>query len=424
VKQYQSYIIVSLLTMTLHTNAETIRSYSAGELVERAVQRNSNLEAMKLDVAVQRSASEQAGRFQDPALGLGFDHRRQYPGNGSRGNQNTGSTGFGRISLSQELSRPGRLRALEKSESYATDAIETSRKKSEIEVRGLVLQLIYNFKIADEKARHAKERYARFATVETFMRSRPFVAPQSRAEVSIVKTKLLALQKIFRQLEAGRKVAWNNLNLYQGFAEEVKVQAEWISKPHVYQQSDIASKSASKNLDIRRQAILVDQESQALKAARLTTWPGLTLTGEYTDGSGANPERTYSLGISLPVPVFNGNRSAIGAAVFAKSAEEQRLAWARRKVDRDIQSAFSRYEAASATLTDLSVAKLQSLESDMRETDQGFKKGQVDLLTYLENDAQHFDTVFAILDTQSDYLAALTDLLLLVGEAPSNPEGT
>jgi hypothetical protein len=63
------------------------------------------------------------------------------------------------------------------------------------------------------------------------------------------------------------------------------------------------------------------------------------------------------------------------------------------------------------------------MEKSMSITDQGFRKGQVDLLTYIEADSQHSDGLEAIFAAQTEYVSYLSTLLAMVGDS-TIPEET
>src|SRR5579872_1575650 len=78
-------------------------AFSIADLVKRAVDRNLDLQALQFESNAQRWRADQAGRFDDINLQLGVD-KREEP---------VGKTNFGSVGLSQNFSRPGRLRAKE-----------------------------------------------------------------------------------------------------------------------------------------------------------------------------------------------------------------------------------------------------------------------------------------------------------------------
>jgi cobalt-zinc-cadmium efflux system outer membrane protein len=199
---------------------------------------------------------------------------------------------------------------------------------------------------------------------------------------------------------------------------EPQVRIPWYKVPPVFASDVLIKKAEDSNPEIKRQSLRVDVQSSELSAAKYDSWPGFTLTGSYSDGAGKSPERNYGLGVSFPLPIWNANRGAIAASESMRQAEEVRLKWAREKMNMSLKSALEHYRMTSSTIKDLSPDGISDQERDMRDVDRHFKKGQIDLITYIEADAEHFDSLNAILDAQVDFVSALRELLFLVGEAP------
>lgn len=402
-----AHLVIVMLLLPAHVFASD-NSFKITYLINRAVDRNLDLQALQLEANAQRSRADQAGRLDDISLQLGYDKREE-----PVGNTNLGSVGF-----SQNFSRPGRLRAKENAALAEAKLKDADHQISETELKGRVLELIYIYKVATDKAIHAKERFERFRTVQSYLKSRPFAAPKSRAEAMIVRSKLLVLQKEMRELQSNQRIAWNNLNLYLGLPSEPEIRVPWYKTAPAFDPSILEKKAEKASPEIKRQSLRVSIQEGELQVAKFDSWQGFTLNGSFTYGGGADPERDFMLGVSVPLPLWNANRGAIAASESKRAAEEARLKWAREKMNSTLKSALEHYRLTSSTIKDLSPDRIAEQERDMRDVDNHFKKGQVDLITYIEADAEHFDSLNAILDAQLDFVSALRELLFLAGEAP------
>ena len=104
--------------------------------------------------------------------------------------------------MSQTLYMPGKFSARERIAQSEAVMSKLNLASTELKLRGVVLNLIYEFKASKERLKHAEERLERFKTVQVFIKSRIFSAPQKRAEVSIVTGKLIVLQKELFHIQA------------------------------------------------------------------------------------------------------------------------------------------------------------------------------------------------------------------------------
>lgn len=153
-----------------------------------------------------------------------------------------------------------------------------------------------------------------------------------------------------------------------------------------------------------------------MAVARQDRWPGFTLSGAYADGGGFSPEKIVGVGVSFPLPVWNANGAGIEAGKFHHEAELQKYAFEKERTGRLLKAEFLRYEASRHAVRALPVAKLGEIEAEMAGTDQGFRRGHVDLLTYIEADSQHSETLDAIYDAQVEFATTTSHLLSSMGD--------
>lgn len=156
-----------------------------------------------------------------------------------------------------------------------------------------------------------------------------------------------------------------------------------------------------------------------LAIARTDRWPGLSISGTYENGTGANPEKIYSLGLSIPLPLLDFKTAAIASQKKQVDAQVERRKFTTASMKAELSSLLEHYNSARLSLEELSVSEIPKLEKEMVSTDRGFKKGQIDLLTYIEADAEHFESLNAILETQIDFIDAQNSLFLLAGRRPA-----
>jgi outer membrane protein, heavy metal efflux system len=412
-------LMMTLFLLSVLSRSEVARAaelLTSQQIVELAIKQNPELRAVELEAKSLSERAELGGLWDDPVVEFGVERSNQPI------NPPIGDTDFGRVSVSQLIPRPGRLKARQEMLRAQLNIGTLERELSRIEMTGRILKSIYAYKIADERFEHSKERVARIKTVDSFIRGRPFAAPQRQAEAVITRSKLAILEKQFRQFEAERAAAWNELNVYLGLQVEPVLKVKWFKKPAVFSKDDLVAKAESANPEVRRQLLKVTNQQNQLNVAKIEAWPGLTVTGAYSDGMGANPQKNYGLGVSFPIPVLNGNRAAIRGTEALVTAEESRLQWARIRLKASVDSAVQKFHAAAQSIKLLPVEEFGAAEKSMPQIDAAFKKGQVELITYLEADAQHFENFNQALESQMEYLSALSELLYLVGDAPQLTE--
>lgn len=393
-------------------NTAAADTLSVPELIQMAKAKSPELKAARLEAQAQQNFADQAGVWDNPNFEIEGEQKKTAAGN-------TNSTRYG---LSQQVPMPGRLGAKSKAAASKARLAELDGDMAEVRFQHEVLRLIYEHKSASEKAVHAQERLERFKTVNTYLRSRVFAAPQKRAEASIVRAKLMILSREFRTLEAARRIAWNRLNLYLGLSMEPKISAVWFKSGENLKVEDLSARIAAASPALRRQELKIEQAESEYRFTRSDLFPAFGLNASYTDGTGAERERIYGLGVSFPLPLLNWNRGMSNGAQSLLAAERERGIWAKQRINQELTSALEQYNSARLSIQEFRIEDMDRFEKEMQSIDHGFKRGQVDLLTYIEADAEHFESLNAFLDSQIDFITARSQLYEQLGEAKLNVE--
>lgn len=396
-----------IVLLAIFSGRAQAEEYSLDQLVEIAVSRSPQLRAADLDVLSREKEVSQAGVWENPNLDLGSENK----------SESGGSTKQWKVGLSQTFGVPGKysLRGDVAESEHKISRLD--RRNTELILRHGVLLRAFSFLASEERAKHAEERLSRFTDVQTYIRARTFASPQKRAEATIVTGKLLVLERDLLKLKAEADAHWEDLNLFLGLKSRPKIRTNWFRGTRSFSLEGLQEKLDGANPDLSRQKLIVEKSDLEVRLAEKDAWPAFTVSGSYGDGSGFAPEKTYGLGMSFPIPVFNANRAEIQASQFRRQAESTRLQFERDKAAAQLKKVLLRYETSRSAIQRLSVNRVPEIEKAMSITDQGFRKGQVDLLTYIEADSQHAETLEGIYAAQVEYLSFLSDLLTLVGES-------
>lgn len=406
-KMFAAFVSGALSCLLLFSPEVRSEEYNVDQLIGIALKNNSLLRSFEMEAKSKDQLSEQSGAWDNPTLEVETENKKE----------SAGETKSIRYRISQTLYLPGKFSKKQQISKGEAEAAKINLASAELQFRSLILNLIYEFKASKEKLGHAQERLERFKTVEGFLRSRVFVAPQKRAEASIVGGRLIVLQKELYHIQAKTENLWNELNSYLKMSSEPQIRMTWFSKGPTLSEKELLAELLATNLDLKRQDVKIGQSKTEAELTDIESWPSLTVSGSYADGSGFNPEKIYGLGISFPLPVFNSNRAARMASGIKFKAEEERLNHIKDQARRELRSAILNLELAKKSVAGLPVKKIEYLEKAIQETDRGFKRGQVDLLTYLEADSQHFASLSAILESQLDLVRSLCDLQILTGKS-------
>jgi outer membrane protein, heavy metal efflux system len=400
------FAFVCANVLSFFANAAT---YSAEQILSIAVSNSSLIKANELFVKSHEKYEAQAGSWENPVFEIGTEEKKEAGGK-------TTSTQY---RLSQTLLLGGNLSSKEAIARTETEAAKIELSISEIQLRYQVLNLIYSLKAAKEKLLHSEERLERFKTAEQFLRSRVFAAPQKQAEANIVSAKLIVLQKELAHVKAEKERIWYELNSHLKMPSEPEILIEWIKKVPVIESSSVSQNTLENNLELKRQDIEVKAFKAEADLASAETWPAFTIGGSYSDGTGYSPEKIYGLSLSFPIPLFNFNISKRNASLLKSKAGAEKLNFLKDQLAVETQQAILNYQLSKDLVESIPIKKIDQIEKDMVGTDRGFRRGQVDLLTYLEADSQHYESVVTILDSQLELIKSISEIEMLTNKKQS-----
>lgn len=386
------------------TSASTL---NLSEILKIASERNPDLKAQSNEVKAKENLAEAAGAWKNPEVSLESEKKEDAASNV------TNST---KIGLSQTFTAFGKSSAKSDAAKAELEIEKTNLSSLELKTKIDVTALAFEYAADIEKARHVEERLKRFQSVFSYLKSRTFASPQKQTEASIVSSKLLVLQKELAKAKSEVDLTWNRLNYYLGLKEKADVKVSWFKKEISLSESMVLEKVQKQNPELLKLNLELQKNEAEKSFAKKDAWSEFTISGSISNGSGFAPEKVSSLGLSLPLPVFSKNLSVAEAQTYRTQASQIKLDYYKSNLEKLVNSSIIKFKTAQSAVLNLPVSKVSDIEKDFVKSDVGFKKGLVDLVSYLEADAQHFDAITVIYDTQTEFVQALGEVTLLTGE--------
>lgn len=393
------------LIVTLIFSEAIAQEKSVNELIELGLSHAKEIEAKNLEVRALDKLSISAGSWENPSLSLDLGSRDQMGGAAKQT----------RINISQPIGiGQYKLRGEAANLSAQIGRFETAVLS--ISLRFKLYNGLFAYIVADEKLRHAEERINRFKDVQGFLRSRTFASPQKRAEASIVSEKIQVLQKDFLHLRSQRNILWEELNLFLVLSDRPHIRNPWFAKGLDFDFETLWRKLESQNPEFKIRHLSLERAEKEIGLAQKERWKGIFVSGSYSSETGYQPEQTYGLGVTFPLPMLNSGSSNVQASELRKSAAVTKFSFEEATDKKNLRTALINYQSARETIRVLPLNSIRIQEASMKVTDQGFRKSQVDLLTYIEADNQHSEGLNAIFDAQAEFAQALSQLLSLTAE--------
>lgn len=384
------------------------RRYALAELVGLALQNTPFLTAQDARLEERNLSAAQARVWQGPSAGILFGRTKQTEASGGRYELSVAQP----LPLTGMPGLRGRLLGLE------SESLRVQRAGSEVAVTLSVAQGAYEYAASRRKAAFAASRRKRFELIQSYLAGRVFATPQRMAESRIVTNRVKNLVAEAIHGEADYKGSLEKLKTYvpleAGTYPEIDV--PWLSGTRSIDEKEWVNKALADNPEIRTQRLTVEGAGVEKTLASRQGLPDTSLVASYEKGQADITGTDYGLGVSLSFPSWNRNRSGVKSAEQKRLAEERLLSYAEQRLKAELLRALVDYEAARQVVLKYPPETLSELENQLKGADEGFRKGQVDLLTFLELDGSAAETYGRALDAQVDLAAKAAEVLALTAD--------
>lgn len=404
---YKFFLLISFCTMQ-NIYSQANKEYTLEELTVMAESKADIILAGQASVEEAEFLKRQAGKFKNPSIKLDYGRRRASSETGPEYS----------VEVSQEFYYPGkrdlRIKVAEENEK----SLEASLEEKKLEYRYSVIKLVYSYLIASEKASHIKDRVKRFTLMESFMKSKIFVTPQSKSELYIVQNRLLNLHKHLIELKRDQFLEWEKLNFFLGLESPVKIRPSWFKEGVAFNKELIAKEMLEKNPILKKAKISIQKSTAEAKLAGLEKYSDVKIQGAIGEDRSGVANKFFDLGVTFNLPVLDRNQNQVKSIESRIASENYLLSHQTRLLLSKLNSAIIDYESVREILKKFSIASISEMEDKLNFADSEFQKGRLNLINYLELETQLHETHHAVYDTQLEYIDKYTQILFLT----NNPE--
>lgn len=382
--------------------------FTLPKLVGLALQNNQLLSSQDARTAGERHAAAQARVWPGPGLDFSAGRKREADLSGPRYE----------FSLAQPLPLTGKPGLRGRLLDLEADSWAVRRGASEILVTLDVVRLAYEYVVSRRKAAFVETRQKRFDLIREYLSGRPFATPQRKAESHIVQNRLKLLATDAIQSQAGFKTSFEKLKVYIPLApgEYPDIEVPWLSGSKSLVEEEWLAKALEHDPDLRLQRLGMEGAEVERRLAAKDGLPDPSVTASIDQAKTGDTERNYGLGLSLALPAWNRNRSGVKSAEQKALAERRLLEFEERRLKAEFPRALVEYEAARRSASMYPETTLRDVESQLKEAEEGFRKGQLDLLTFLELDNSAAEAYGRVLDAQADLAGKLAEIFTATQE--------
>lgn len=377
-------VSVLLATSSPSKAADTPTALTFADALQRAEQHSPTLQAAQHALAAEHGARDQAGLWPNPELS--YDHE-------GRGNDAlTGSDGPSTtIALSQRIELGGKRGA-------RIDIADAGKRRSELALQQTRTELHANLHVrytellvAQQRAKLAAEQLAlaeRTALVVSEKVKAGKVVPleATKAQISVTSARL-EYERATRGVQTAKAAVaalWGGSS--SEFADALGDYAQLSNVPELSALQERLRDSPG----LRSWQATVDGQQATLAAARAAAFPDVTLSVGQTEFDDLG-ERSNSIGISIPLPLFDRNQGGKTEALGRLQQLQAQQQAATVQAEVDLQTTWQSLNQARAEADILQRELLPTATAVFAAASEAYRAGKFNLLDVL--DAQR--TLFA-----------------------------
>ena len=394
-----------------HRPSRASTEVTVESLVAEALENNPELRFYTAEIQAAQAGEKTAGLWANPELNAGL---------GRKSARDSGLSAEGvawSVSVMQPFEWPGRL-GLRKA--IANRDVELARlglERFRAALAGRVRSLAYGLFVAQERAAAASEVAERFKALREVLVQRDPAGLTPLLETRVIEATELNMQRKASHATLAVHSAEIELNHLLGGAPGIRVLIApvKIDFPPLMDREALLALARTNNFELRLRAVELAQQGFRIDLAKNERYPAFSVGPSVSEERAGDRERVIGVGISLPLPLWNRNKSSIEAAKARQLQAETSLLAAQRDVERKVAEAAQVYETKREEMAMWRPDSARHFREAAEVADRHYRLGAVPISTYVELQKQYLEAVEGLLDTQKEALDAASQLELLAG---------
>jgi cobalt-zinc-cadmium efflux system outer membrane protein len=403
----------SALTAQNTSQEESSPAISLPALVGEITAKNPERQFYQDEIAAAKAGVRLSSRLNDPELSFDVGRKSLKDSTGARIDDGT----VWSVSVTQTFEWPGRLSLRKAIANRQVELAELGVARFENALIARARSLAFGLYAANAKAGAIREVSDRFAALkETFLARDPAgVTPL--LETRVIEASELTLQRRATEAELAVQSTLIELNQLRGAAPDapLRVAAPALAFNTAPDTTALLAAARENNFDYKMRRVELDQQGYAVSLARNERYPGISVSPFLSKDNVGDRETIVGIGLSVPLPISGRTGATVDVANARRRQAETAVLIALRELDREVMTAaqaFAIKRAESARWTPDAAVKFREAAE---LADRHYRLGSVPIATYVELQSSYLDAVEALLDTQSEALAAGLKLQQLTG---------
>ena len=394
----------------MHALAEPVPR-SIDEIISLALKQNAELAALEKEAAAKQSLAIQAGTISNPTLEF------QVATGSLTGSPEERSISIG---VNQELSLNGKLRLRREALQYEAEVVQRQRDNAARLLKDEVGTVALEFLLVSKRKELAEDLVKLNRDLVTITGERFKVGDIPELELNLARVEQARAESRLLEVERERgplriKIASltaldeNDINLSDMFPAPVPpsnsgdlVRHALISRPDLQALARDYDKAGTETR-------LADAEALPnLTAGLFVQWQrGSTEVGGM---SSTSSDTQLGLRVSMPIPLFDRNRSGKAASQSRLAAAGSRRLALERSITAEVESSLSRLSSAERIAGVFEQGIIPQLNENLKLTQEAYRLGEVGILSVIDEQKKFFEVNDSYLSAQHNRRMAFIKL--------------
>lgn len=398
------------LTLSLAATASPV---AVDSLVADIVAQNPELAFYEAEIAAARAGLQAVGTRDNPELAVELGRKRVTNPAGTLAGEGTAWS----VSVSQTFEWPGRLALRKAVANHDLALAELGLARFKAALAGHARFLASGLQAAQERAAAAAEVAARYEALKEVFLARDPAGITPLLETRVIEAQELALQKRATDAQLAAQAALVELNQLRGRPADAPLDV--APAPLAFGAAPglevLLAAARENNFEFRAARLELEQQGLVVSLTRHEGRPSFTVSPYLAQEKAGDRERTYGIGLSVPLPVNGRSGANVAGAEARRRQAAAAMLVAQRKLEREVVTAAQRFAAKHAEIAKWSPDAAGKFRDAAGLADRHYRLGAVPIATYVELQNSYLDAVDALYATRQDALEAASQLQLLTG---------
>lgn len=403
-------------------DGHTTKGLALEQVVADVLARNPELALYQAEVRAARGGAQTAGTLANPELSVNMGRKRERE-------RDDGLSGEGRtwsVSVSQTFEFPGRIALRKAIAGRKVKIAEAGLAQFKVALAARARTLGYRLLIAQERAAAAKEVAGRGQELVSVLVQRDPGGVAPLLETKIIEASVIKLKREATQAFSAAQAALFELNQLRGepLAAGLVIARTDVALPVIPSAEELVAAAREGNLELRMQRDELESQGFQVALSKNERWPSVSVAPFYSAETARSDERTFGLGVSVPLPLWNRNSGAIDTATARQEQAAASLRLTQRRIEKELREKAFAYALRMQDIASLPPDTVKQLRDAAELADRHYRLGAIPVSTYIELQEQYLEALEAILETRAEALENVHGLEVITGTRLVSPATT